>query len=118
MGETDLHSLLEQLILLPKEIEWVECKHNFHSPDEVGQQLSALSNSACLHNQSCGFLIYGIQDETFQILGTDFKHSRQKKGNEEIEHWVAQRLNPKADFRIFEFEYDNKPWLFFRLMLL
>ncbi len=108
MNNPDLHNLLNKLIRLPKETEWIEFKYNFHSFDEVGQELSALSNGACLHNQNCGFLIFGIEDTTHAILGTDFIPSKKKKGNEDVEHWIAQRLNPKVDFKIFEFEYENK----------
>ena len=41
-------SLIEQLAALPVETEWVEFKLNFHSPEEIGERISALSNSACL----------------------------------------------------------------------
>ncbi len=36
---------------MPNETEWVEFKQNFHSCEEIGEQISALSNSACLHRQ-------------------------------------------------------------------
>src|SRR5690606_35896306 len=29
-----------------------------------------------------------------------------KKGNEDLEHWLATRLNPRIDYSIYEFEYD------------
>ncbi|HNN72227.1 MAG TPA: ATP-binding protein, partial [Ferruginibacter sp.] len=29
-----------------------------------------------------------------------------KKGNENLEHWLATRLNPRIDFRVYEFDYD------------
>ncbi len=107
MSEIELSSLLEKLTQMPKETEWVEFKHNFHSCEEVGEELSALSNGACLHNQICGFLIYGVEDGTHAIVGTDFRPSKRKKGNEEIEHWIIQRLSPRIDFKIFEFEYKG-----------
>lgn len=107
MSEPELTTLLERLLRLPKETEWLEFKHNFHSPEEVLEKLSALSNGACLNNQHYGFLIYGVENETHQAIGTDFKPSKKKKGNEEIEHWIAQRLNPKIDFRFFEIIYHG-----------
>lgn len=115
MNEVDLHNLLEKLASMPKEMEWVEFKHNFHSLEEVGKNLSALANGACLHQQACGFLVYGIKDGTHEIVGTDFKPSIKKKGNEEIENWIAQRLSPKIDFRFFEFDYDGKPITIFQV---
>jgi len=42
MTETQLHKLLEEVVKQPRESEWVEFKHNFHSAEEIGQRLSAL----------------------------------------------------------------------------
>lgn len=115
MNEAELHSLLEKLTQMPKETEWVEFKHNFHSLEEVGQNLSALSNGACLHHQSCGFLVYGVEDGTHAIVGTDFKPSQKKKGTEEAENWIVQRLSPKVDFRFFEFDCYGKAITIFQV---
>jgi predicted HTH transcriptional regulator len=38
--------LILELLKLPKETEWVEFKHNNSKPDEIGEYISALSNSA------------------------------------------------------------------------
>lgn len=58
MNETDLKKLLEDLVQQPHESEWVEFKHNFHSPEEIGERLSALSNSACILNKEFGYLVF------------------------------------------------------------
>ncbi len=108
MSNDDIKLLMQQLLKLPKESEWVEYKFNFHSPEEVGELLSALSNGACLNNQKHGYLIFGIENSTHKILGTDFKPTQYKKGNEEIIHWLAQRLNPRVDFFVHEFEIEGK----------
>lgn len=71
-----LCNLLYKLIALPKENEWVEFKRNFHSDNEIGERISAIANSACLENKPCGYLIFGIDDETHQIVGTSFKPTR------------------------------------------
>ena len=39
MNETELGILLEHLIKQPKESEWVEFKHNFHSVEEIGKHI-------------------------------------------------------------------------------
>ena len=51
MTDNELTKLIDALISFPYETEWVEFKRNFHSPEEIGERLSALSNSACLHNK-------------------------------------------------------------------
>lgn len=73
-------SLIEQLAALPVETEWVEFKLNFHSPEEIGERISALSNSACLKNKPFGYLIFGIEDSTHEIVGTSYKAKSHKKG--------------------------------------
>jgi predicted HTH transcriptional regulator len=52
-------------------------------------------------------LIFGIENETHQVLGTNFKVKNHKKGNEELENWLASRLNPRIDFAIHEFDYEE-----------
>lgn len=108
MNESDLKKLLEELVQQPQESEWVEFKHNFHSPEEIGERISALSNSACIMNQDFGYLVFGIEDATHNILGTSFKAKSHKKGNEELEMWLVTRLKPRIDFQIYEFDYDSK----------
>ena len=75
-----LKKLLEDLIRHPYECEWIEFKHNFHSPEEIGEDISALSNGACLHNQPHGYLVFGVQDKTHKIIGTSFKAKTHTKG--------------------------------------
>ncbi len=100
--------LLNELVKSSKENEWIEFKLNFHSEEEIGQRISALSNGACIHNQRYGYLVFGIEDETHIIRGTTFSARKHKKGNEELESWLATRLNPRIDFSIHEFDYDAK----------
>ena len=40
--------LVHELRKLPSETEWVEFKHNRAEPEEIGEYLSALANSAAL----------------------------------------------------------------------
>jgi len=116
MDSNDLNRLLDVLIALPKETEWVEFKSNFHSETEIGERLSALSNSACLLDKSFGYLVFGVEDGTHKVLGTNFHAKFAKKGNEELEHWLLNRLNPKVDYEIFEFDRsDNKHVSLFRI---
>lgn len=106
MNDQQLIELLDELVKQPHESEWVEFKLNFHSCEEIGEQISALSNGACIHNQSFGYLVFGVEDKTHIIKGTTFKGKSHKKGNEDLEHWLVQRLNPRIDFLVFEFDYD------------
>src|SRR6187402_2089165 len=105
MEEKKLINLINDLIKQPNESEWVEFKLNYHSSEEIGERISALSNGACLHNQPFGYLIFGVEDKTHKVVGTTFKIKSHKKGGEDLESWLINRLAPKIDFRIHEFEY-------------
>jgi ATP-dependent DNA helicase RecG len=48
MTHNELDRLIERLIKLPKECEWVEFKLNWKSNEEIGEYISALSNG--IHN--------------------------------------------------------------------
>lgn len=107
MNKKQLQNLVKELIKQPKESEWVEFKLNYHSAEEIGERISALSNGACLENLPCAYLIFGVEDETHRILGTSFNLKQKKKGKEELENWLLNRLNPKIDFSSHTFEYSE-----------
>lgn len=107
MEQEKLINIINDLIKQPNESEWVEFKHNYHSAEEIGERISALANGACLHNQPFGYLVYGIEDKTHKIIGTTFNIKTAKKGKEDIESWLINRLEPKIDFRTHYFEYKE-----------
>lgn len=115
MNEQELQYLIENLIKQPNESEWVEFKLNYHSAEEIGDRISALSNGANLLNQQFGYLVFGVKDKIHTVEGTTFKPKDTKKGNEELENWLVQRLNPRVDFRIYEFSYKTKNIVIFKI---
>ena len=42
----NLQLLIKELISLPSETEWLEFKHNNFDPEMIGEDISALANSA------------------------------------------------------------------------
>lgn len=100
MNPTQLNQLLASLVAMPRETEWVEFKVNNFKPDEIGEYLSALSNSALLHGQPHGYLVFGVDDKTHEIRGTEFRPAEEKVGNEDLEPWLARLLNPRVDFKV------------------
>lgn len=94
MNLLQLQRILANLQSLPAETEWVEFKENKADPDDIGQYISALSNSARLRGESYGYLVWGIQDQSHQLVGTTFTPEQAKKGNEELENWLVRGLSP------------------------
>ncbi|MDO5617058.1 MAG: putative DNA binding domain-containing protein [Cruoricaptor ignavus] len=108
MNIQELRNIIYELVSQPNECEWLEFKQNFHSVEEVGERISALANSACILDKDFAYLVFGIEDKTHQINGTSFKpKSHKAKGNENLELWLTNRLSPKIDFRIEEFDYED-----------
>ncbi|MGB3943556.1 MAG: ATP-binding protein [Methanothrix sp.] len=103
-----LVGLVRELCKLPTETEWVEFKHNNDNSKEIGEYLSALANSAALHGKSSAYLIWGIDDPTHDVVGTNFVPAAKKVGNEELENWLLCLLEPKIDFRFYPVEVDGK----------
>ena len=104
-----LRSLVRELIRYPEETEWIEFKCNNKNPQMIGEYISALSNSAALCEQPKAYLVWGINDATHKIVGTDFQYRKAKKGNEELEAWLCRMLSPRINFRFFEISMDEKP---------
>lgn len=103
----NLDHLLRSLLALPKETEWVEFKHNNDAPDEIGEYISALANSAALHGRDSGYLVWGVEDVTQRVVGTTAKPRQKKIGNEELENWLAHLTSPRVDFRFYEWEHQG-----------
>jgi len=115
MDKEQLEKLLKNLIALPRETETVEFKENKFSEKDIGKRISALSNSANLHDKKNAFLVFGIQDNTHNIVGTNFLPSKEKIGNEQLEFWLSKMISPRVDFRIYEFNFGDKNIVIFEI---
>lgn len=116
MTHEALENLLADLRRLPEETEWVEFKRNWDMPDDIGKYLSGLSNVAAMLSKEYGYLVWGIENVSHDLVGTSFKPRQTKgSGNEDLEPWLLRLLNPRIDFRIHEFEEEGKPIVIFEI---
>ena len=118
MNNTELIELLQELTAMPVETEWIEFKMNKGSiTDEViGEYISAMSNGATVANKPFGYLVWGVEDGTHRVKGTNFRITQSKHGgNQELELFLRLNLYPKINFEIFEFEYQNLPVTLLRI---
>lgn len=86
--------LVERLCAQPSECEWLEFKENLADADEIGAYVSALSNAAALHGEARGYLVWGVQDGSHDLVGTTFDLSTATKGNQSLHLWLIAALNP------------------------
>ncbi len=107
--------LLNELRELPRETEWVEFKHNNEDPQELGENISALANSAALLRKHSGYIAWGVEDGSHAIVGTDFNPRGKKIGNEELENWLLRHIEPRVDIKISEGDVEGKPVVLFEI---
>ena len=102
-----LAGLVRELSKLPRETEWVEFKVNAYEPQEIGEYVSALANSAALSGKPFAYVGWGIADHDHAVVGTSFNPRAEKVGNEELENWLLHLLAPKINFRFSEVSIDG-----------
>lgn len=105
--QEQLESLLRELCLLAKEAEWVEFKHNNDEAVMIGEYISALSNSAALIGKQSAYILWGVDNNTHDVVGTVFNPSTARYKQQELESWLLQKLVPKVDFSFNEFVAPN-----------
>ena len=101
-------SFLRMITELPGESEWVEFKQNFSEPASIGEYVSAIANGAKLVGRPQGFIVWGVEDGTRQIVGTSFDPMKTVKGNQGIENWLSTQLQPQVLFRFVVEEVVGK----------
>ncbi|MEA2104081.1 MAG: putative DNA binding domain-containing protein [Candidatus Cloacimonadota bacterium] len=112
----NIKSLINTLCSERTETEWIEFKANYFDPQLIGEYISALSNSACLCEKDYGYLVFGVENKTHKIIGTNFFPKTAKgKGNEGLEPWLTRLLFPRIDISIIEYNYENKHIVIFRI---
>ena len=107
-----LLGLVRELRGLPGESEWVEFKSNLADPRRIGEYVSALANGAALVDRAHGYLLWGVENESHAVVGTNFAPQRTKApqagSNEPLETWLARLLEPGVHVAFHELESDGK----------
>lgn len=98
MTPTELTALLDELRSLPAETEWVEFKHaqNSHDTEKTGQYFSALSNEANLKGHKFGWLVFGVQDQSHRIVGSQYRPHRPHLDS--LKRDIADQTSPRLTF--------------------
>ena len=93
-----LEEKVKELIEYDYEREWLEFKINMSNPDELGEYVSALANSAAEYGKKEAYFIWGIDDKSHKIVGTVFNPYQNVNGNEPLSHYLARQLSPSVFF--------------------
>ena len=90
------------------ELPWIEFKTNNADPQTIGEYVSAMSNTAALFGKAHAFLIWGIDDVTHDVIGTDFKYDKRKVGQQALELWISTQLQPQVQIYFHDTTIDGK----------
>lgn len=104
----NLELLIKELIKLPNETETVEFKHNNFDPEMIGSDISALANSAANRGKNQSYMVWGVNNETHDIVGTNYNRFSKLAKNQEIDSWLKNTISKNADFDFFDAEIDGK----------
>jgi predicted HTH transcriptional regulator len=91
--------LIDEFRSLSAETPWLEFKKDNIDPDSIGKRCSALSNAARVEGKDFAYMLWGIADDSHDVVGTSFNPDSFKVGQHEFQLWLAQRLQPSIGFR-------------------
>lgn len=103
-----LELIINNFCKLGSEQEHVEFKENINNEEIIAKTIVAIINSMTRQNIPRGYFIWGINDKTHEIVGTDFNPSSKKIGNEELELWLSKYIQPTPSLCFRKLEVDGK----------
>ncbi len=103
----NFEKLVKELCKLANETQWVEFKLNKNDPDMIGEDISALANSAAIFEKDQAYMLWGVDDKTHEIIGTKFNLFTLTQDKQELESWLRFRLSRHADFQFHNVSVDG-----------
>ena len=99
MTKADLRNTLEELLRMPAETEVVEFKkaRNGFGDQELGEYFSALSNEANLREKKCAWLVFGVENDTHVVLGSNYKNTPESL--DAVKKTIADQTTDRITFR-------------------
>ena len=98
----DQHRLLDELLSMARQ------RHRSITYEGVGNYISGLANSACLKYKSHGYLVLGVEDGSWKVVGTNLRMPSTKYGNQDYELWLRKNCSPIIPFDIDSHIYPKK----------
>lgn len=77
-------------------VEFKEANDNFSTAD-IGKYFSALANEANLGERPSAWLVFGVNNKTRVVIGTDYRRNHSRLHS--LKHQIAQDTDPATSFR-------------------
>jgi ATP-dependent DNA helicase RecG len=108
MDQAALIALVDQLRVQGREASTVEFKSNWDYPRDIGAYISAMANAAVLELHDRAYMVWGVDNNTHQVIGTSFDPFTAKaEGNQSLVMWLTQRISPRPDFEFKEVAHTH-----------
>ena len=82
--------IIKNLISYKTEEKWFEFKENWYEAHGIGEYISALSNAAAICRREYAYLVWGINNEIHEVLGTKFNYRADVKDEPLKDLYVSQ----------------------------
>lgn len=103
----DLKKIVQLLLSSVSEEEWYEFKENWYDAVGIGEYISSLSNAAAVRGEEYAYLIWGVNNDTHEVMGTTFNYHMDVK-NEPLQHFLARKVTPDVGFSFDEITMKGK----------
>ena len=80
---------------------------NWFEPVQLGEYISAISNSVALEGRKTGYFVWGVDDKSHDIVGTSFSPKVDVKG-EPLKHFLSRQISSDLNFEFEETLLDGK----------
>ena len=98
MTQPDLTQRLDRLIAAwENEVAEFKQAGNDYSTDEIGKYFSALANEANLRGADSGWLVFGVNNRSKSVVGTDYRLQSERLHSLKMQ--VAENAEPRITFR-------------------
>lgn len=108
-SQSELVGMVKEFCSFPAEPSWLEFKTGLKDPVQIAKYISGLSNIAAYAGSEHGYLVWGVQNETHEIVGTDFDADVvQAEKNQPLRLWLKLVIKPAIAFEFFAVGIDGR----------
>ena len=106
MNERRDIDLVNDLLSFDTELPWLEFKNSNFNPKIIGTLCSAISNSARLAGRDFGYVLWGVDGDTHEVVGTKIDPHKDTGGNQVFLFELVRKIKPSL---VIEFKEIRHP---------
>ena len=100
--------MLAEFRASPAEPPWLDFKTGLKDPVQIAKYISGLANVAAYAGSTHGYLVWGVQDGTHALVGTDFDPDVVlAEKNQPLRLWLRLVVKPQIQYEFYVFEIEG-----------